>query len=237
MAEALAYSHAAGIIHRDVKPSNVFLVGSSAQSEPGAKLVAKLVDFGVASAEDAKLTRTGAIIGTPAYMAPEQARGDQEVDARADLYALGAVLFHALTGRPLFLGSASMLVAAHLSGVPPVPSAYSPHFVHPLLDSVVRTCLAKKPDDRFATALELDAALAAVPIAPEDYVSWSVRPPSPSLMPMPTLTPAARDCATVRPGPADSGERLIRRRSEAPLLEYTVDPRIVTIEPAGTSLR
>ncbi len=234
-ARALAEAHARGIVHRDIKPSNILVTEIGGEPD-----FVKLLDFGIAKhgvlGEAVTLTNAGMLIGTPAYMSPEQASSGH-VDSRADLYALGAVLFHALTGRPLFLGSAGMLVAAHLSGVPPVPSAYSPHFVHPLLDSVVRTCLAKKPDDRFATALELDAALAAVPIAPEDYVSWSVRPPSPSLMPIPTLTPAARDCATVRPGPADSGERLIRRRSEAPLLEYTIDPRIVTIEPAGTSLR
>ncbi len=234
-ARALAEAHARGIVHRDIKPANLLVTEIGGEPD-----FVKLLDFGIAKhgvlGESVNLTNAGMLIGTPAYMSPEQASSGQ-VDCRADLYSLGAVLFYALTGRPLFLGSASMLVAAHLAGVPPVPSAYSPHFVHPLLDSVVRTCLAKSPGDRFATALELDAALAAVPIAPEDYVSWSVRPPSPSLMPLPSLTPAARDCATVRPGPADSGERLIRRRSDAPLPEYTASPRIVTIGPAGTSLR
>src|SRR5690606_31502495 len=108
VADALAYAHGVGIIHRDSKPSNVILVarlaaGGSAPMTDGSAvgsgprhewpLEAKLVDFGVASAEDSRLTRTGAIIGTPAYMAPEQARGDAEVDARADIYGLGATLF------------------------------------------------------------------------------------------------------------------------------------------------
>ena len=152
VAEALAYSHAAGIIHRDVKPSNVFLVGSSAQSEPGAKLVAKLVDFGVASAEDAKLTRTGAIIGTPAYMAPEQARGDQEVDARADLYALGATLFEMIAGRPPHVGPTPVAILARLVTTPP------PHMMEifpdaPLdLDELMARLLATYPDERPSNA-------------------------------------------------------------------------------------
>lgn len=95
VADALEAAHAAGIVHRDVKPSNVILAGSG--PDRGGAFQVKLVDFGVAAAEDAKLTRTGAIVGTPAYMAPEQARGDSEVDGRADLYALGATLFEMIT--------------------------------------------------------------------------------------------------------------------------------------------
>ena len=232
-ARALAEAHSRGIVHRDIKPSNILITEMGGEND-----FVKLLDFGIAKhgvlGEPSTLTNAGMLIGTPAYMSPEQACSAQ-VDSRSDIYALGAVLFYALTGRPLFSGSASMLLAAHLSGVPPVPSAYSPHFIHPALDVVVRTCLSKDPSQRFATALELDAALAAVPISREDYVSWSARPPSPSLMPMPSLTPADRDRATVRPGGGESGERLVPRFVRPPLfMEYATEHRI-TLAPVSSS--
>ena len=114
MADALASAHAAGVIHRDVKPSNIILVGSARENPLDAPFVAKLVDFGVAAAEDAKLTRTGAIVGTPAYMAPEQARGDGEVRTTVDLYALGATLFEMIAGRPPHIGPTPIAILARL---------------------------------------------------------------------------------------------------------------------------
>lgn len=139
VADALAFAHQAGIVHRDVKPSNVFLVG-------GAET--KLVDFGVASAEDAKLTRTGAIVGTPAYMAPEQARGDGEVDARADMYALGATLFEMIAGRPPHVGPTPVAILARLVTTP--PPRLSDVFLDapPALDDLVAELLATNPADR-----------------------------------------------------------------------------------------
>ena len=113
VADAILAAHEAGIIHRDVKPSNVILIGRDS-----ASMVAKLVDFGVAAAEDAKLTRTGAIVGTPAYMAPEQARGDGEVEATADIYALGATLFEMIAGRPPHVGPTPIAVLARLVTTP-----------------------------------------------------------------------------------------------------------------------
>ena len=116
VADALAYAHGVGIVHRDIKPSNVILVGSKAGHD--WPIESKLVDFGVASAEDARLTRTGAIIGTPAYMAPEQARGDAEVDARADIYGLGATLFEMIAGRPPHVGPTPVAILARLVTTP-----------------------------------------------------------------------------------------------------------------------
>ena len=126
VADALDAAHAAGIIHRDVKPSNVFLLtpqgeaGPSSVTEPlrSPLLTAKLVDFGVAAAEDAKLTRTGAIVGTPAYMAPEQARGDGEVLTNADIYSLGATLFEMVAGRPPHVGPTPIAILARLVTTP-----------------------------------------------------------------------------------------------------------------------
>ncbi|HLK36507.1 MAG TPA: protein kinase [Polyangiaceae bacterium] len=153
VADALSAAHAAGIVHRDVKPSNVFLVGSG----PGASSPAqvKLVDFGVASVQDAKLTRTGAIVGTPAYMAPEQARGDGEVDARADLYALGATLFEMLTGRPPHVGPTAIAILARLVTTPAPRLAEVFHDTPPRLDEIMACLLATLPAERPSAAADV----------------------------------------------------------------------------------
>ena len=149
IADALSCAHAAGIVHRDVKPSNVILVGSGPNpSAPVLPLTAKLVDFGVASAEDAKLTRTGAIIGTPAYMAPEQARGDGEVSAAADLYALGATLFEMIAHRPPHVGPTPIAILARLVTTPaPRLSEVFPN-VPVALDELMWQLLSTSPVDR-----------------------------------------------------------------------------------------
>jgi serine/threonine protein kinase len=144
--DALAAAHAAGIVHRDVKPSNVILVGSGAGKD--GPLVAKLVDFGVASAEDAKLTRTGAIIGTPAYMAPEQARGDEGVNARADLYALGATLFEMISGRPPHVGPTPIAILARLVTTPPPRLSDIFPEITPGLDDLMAELLATDSSER-----------------------------------------------------------------------------------------
>ena len=162
VAEALAASHAAGIIHRDVKPSNVILVGSGAGAAPDAAVTAKLVDFGVAAAEDAKLTRTGAIIGTPAYMAPEQARGDVVVDARADLYSLGATLFEMIAHRPPHVGPTPIAILARLVTTP-APRLGEVLAEVPLeLDDLMAALLAAHPEDRPSSAAEVAERLREV---------------------------------------------------------------------------
>ncbi|HTR52901.1 MAG TPA: protein kinase, partial [Kofleriaceae bacterium] len=106
-AEALGVAHARGIVHRDIKPSNLFLVG-------GECARVKVLDFGVAHVQADALTRTGAALGTPSYMAPEQARGERRIDARADVFSLGCVLFECMVGHPPFVGENTMAVLAKI---------------------------------------------------------------------------------------------------------------------------
>ena len=153
VADALAAAHAAGIVHRDVKPSNVILAGSGPEAHGPFQV--KLVDFGVAAADDAKLTRTGAIVGTPAYMAPEQARGDSEVDARADLYALGATLFEMITGRPPHVGPTPIAILARLVTTPAPRLAEVFDDAPALLDEALAQLLATSPRERPGSAADV----------------------------------------------------------------------------------
>src|SRR5262249_11145929 len=98
VAEALSAAHQRGVVHRHIKPSNIFLASSTTES-------VRILDFGIARvANQAASTKTGIVVGTPGYMAPEQARGERELDARADVFSLGCVLFECLTGRAAFIG-------------------------------------------------------------------------------------------------------------------------------------
>jgi TolB-like protein len=156
VAEALAYAHSFGIIHRDIKPQNIMLSGGHAV----------VADFGIAravsEAGSSKLTETGMAIGTPAYMSPEQASADQHTDARTDIYSLGCVLYEMLVGQPPFTGpTAQAVLARHsMDAVPP------PHIVrHSIpkdLEAVLFCALEKSPADRYRTAGELVEALQAV---------------------------------------------------------------------------
>src|SRR5205807_2542439 len=141
---ALAAAHAKGIVHRDLKPDNVFLV-----DVPGDKPRVKLLDFGIAKllASDLDRTKNGAVVGTPQYLSPEQARGVR-VDHRADIYALGGIAFELFTGRTVFRsGSAVAVVAMHMNETPARAITLAPDL--PLeLDDLVAAMLAKKPDQR-----------------------------------------------------------------------------------------
>ena len=156
---ALAAAHACGVIHRDVKPENVFIV-----EVDGAPHV-KVLDFGISKivrggGERAKLTRTGAVLGTPAYMAPEQARGG-DVGVRTDVYGAGATLYTALAGRAPFEGDDPAAALTKLvSEEPPRLRSIAPH-VPAELEVVVQRAMAKDPRDRYATPLELEEALAS----------------------------------------------------------------------------
>ncbi len=159
--EALAEAHGLGLIHRDIKPGNLF-----AAQRGGHYDVAKLLDFGLAkrlwaNADSIELTGEGSITGSPLFMAPEQATGDGEPDMRSDIYALGAVAYYMLTGRPPFAADNPLKVMiAHASEPVTPPSRFRGDLPHDL-ETVVLKCLAKKPIDRFQDTSQLSAALAA----------------------------------------------------------------------------
>ena len=160
VARALAYAHGRGVVHRDIKPDNVLLAeGSAAVTDFG---VAKAIAVAGAGPGQGTLTGVGTSIGTPAYMAPEQAAGDPDTDHRADLYAWGAMAYEVLAGRPPFIErSPHQLLAAHISQAPEPLTDHRPD-CPPALARLVMRCLAKSPDGRPASAAELLRGLADV---------------------------------------------------------------------------
>lgn len=157
---ALGEAHAAGLVHRDIKPANILIC-----ERGGLHDFAKLLDFGLVRARgpgraSETLTEEGTIAGTPAYMSPEQARGSAEIDARSDLYSLGAVAYFLLVGQPPFVrDSAVQTLSAHLTDVVMPVRQFRPEVPEPL-EAVVLRCLEKDPARRFQTAGGLDQALA-----------------------------------------------------------------------------
>ncbi|MEZ4413145.1 MAG: serine/threonine-protein kinase [Gemmatimonadales bacterium] len=148
--DALAYAHSQGVVHRDIKPDNVMISGRHAL----------VTDFGVAKAVSEatgrqQLTTAGVALGTPSYMAPEQAAADPNLDHRVDIYAVGAMAYELLTGRPPFTGMTSQqILAAHVTQIPDPVSRHRPS-CPPSLEAVIMRCLAKRAADRWQTAEEL----------------------------------------------------------------------------------
>lgn len=160
VAEGLAAAHAMALIHRDIKPGNIWLESSA---KPGALDRVKLLDFGLArfNRDEAPLTCPGAVMGTPAYMAPEQARG-QEIDARADLFSLGCVLYEMATGRRPFNGVDTLAILMALANETPRPVRKFNEEVPEELASLIERLLSKDPDGRPASAQEVADELAAI---------------------------------------------------------------------------
>ncbi|MBI2376903.1 MAG: serine/threonine protein kinase [Deltaproteobacteria bacterium] len=204
IALGLEASHALGVIHRDLKPANVVIVGESEEK-------AKIVDFGIARdmmSEEARtrLTQTG-MLGTPAFMSPEQIRGASKVDARTDLYALGAVLYSMLSGRAPFGGGVAATIASQLRDPPPpLPPSHG-------LERIAMWLLEKDPDARPARAREVIEAIdalglvvvetpnrlaPALPVQPDDLRNPSTaRPPEPLALPRSTILFAGLGAALV----------------------------------------
>ncbi|HYU91081.1 MAG TPA: protein kinase [Gemmatimonadales bacterium] len=153
VANALSYAHSRDVVHRDVKPENILLSNGEAV----------VADFGIAAAIDAagggKLTRTGLVLGTPAYMSPEQGAGDRALDGRSDMYSLGCMLYEMLAGEPPFTGPTSQAIIAKRF-TDPVPSARRMRETVPLpMDQAIAKALARAPADRYATTHQFAEAV------------------------------------------------------------------------------
>ncbi|MCY1004593.1 protein kinase [Nannocystis pusilla] len=188
---ALRLTHARGVVHRDLKPENCFCV----DAEGGAVHI-KLLDFGVAKVPReaggaSQLTGAGELLGTIGYMAPEQLEG--QGDRRADIYALGAMMFEMLAGRPLHTGNAYEVLARML--LAPAPALASVCAVDPAIDRLLATAVARDPDERFASMDAFAAAIAEIPVTAE---------PQTFARPAPTLAPPEGETtAGGTPVPAD----------------------------------
>src|SRR5687767_5938996 len=189
--DALEYSHRQGVVHRDVKPANVFLPQDG---------MAKVADFGIAHIDSSSLTQDGSVMGTPSYMSPEQILG-LPVDGRSDLFSAAVILYQFLTGERPFAGSSTTTMQKVLKEDPLPPSTLNVQLPE-AIDAVVRKALAKRPEDRYQTASEFAAALRAavesrpipiaVPLAPvSDPQATEVR------MPTASMRPAGDSSATV----------------------------------------
>ena len=158
IASALASAHERNVLHRDVKPENILFTGGQAC----------LADFGIARAiiqmTGESTTSTGLVRGTPAYMSPEQASGDQDYDGRSDLYSLACVLYEALAGVPAFVGASAQQIVAQRLLHPPRPVRVYRPTVSPELEEMLEKALATSPADRFQNAKEFEAALVAAPL-------------------------------------------------------------------------
>jgi len=209
--QGLAAAHDKGIVHRDMKPENVFLARKS------GRVVAKILDFGIAKMtggdEPSNLTRTGAIFGTPLYMSPEQAKG-KPADARADVYALGVILYELLTGSVPFGGESSVeILSQHIGAEPVPPSEVAPErAIPPALEVLVMRALQKEPDARFASmadfVAELEAVAATLPkpnladlvtAPPAPPTGWNAQIKTPNPTPRPSANTPRPSANTPRP--------------------------------------
>ena len=217
VAKALQAAHRTGLVHRDVKPSNILVDEDD---------FAYLIDFGIArSTDQTGLTNTGAMIGSYHYMAPERFRA-HEADARADIYALACVLYECLTGSRPFPGdSMESQVAGHLTDPPPQPSTAQPK-VPAQFDAVIAKGMAKEPDNRYATTVELaDAA--------RDAITVPILRSTPSPAPSPATEQTGTATSTWPPHNPPPADPTLPATVQQQATEFAHQPT----EPAATELR
>jgi len=211
IADALAYAHQRGVIHRDIKPDNVLLDGTSGR--------VMVTDFGIARAIEAgtRLTVTGAAVGTPTYMSPEQAVGEREIDGRTDLYSLGVIGYQMLTGRvPFTAGNPMALLLKHVGERPRPIAALRPD-APPALREALERALLKEPDDRWPTATAFRDALSGE--APVRRAELYAAPRNKAIegVPLSALTPAQRTELRLWHGRIDLLDRVVAARGYAVL--------------------
>ncbi|MEO6576182.1 MAG: protein kinase [Polyangiaceae bacterium] len=216
MLSGLSAAHRANLVHRDIKPDNVFLSSTTAMHD-----LVKLLDFGIAKLQgdtgNAHLTVAGAMIGTPAYMSPEQARG-LPIDARTDLYAVGSCMYHALSGHlPFEANSLPALLVAIFEHAPPPLAAFCPG-IDPRMVAVVTRAMSKDPAARFASAEEMRAALAP-------WSTLPTKPPPSAIPPFVGTSPNAYTTAPNSPSSlASAGPAFVAPAFVAPAFAAPVTP-------------
>lgn len=242
IAEALAYAHAKNIIHRDVKPSNILLRPATLGDTHAVRIsvldypvVPLLSDFGIARALDAPdLTSMGRTIGTPSYMSPEQCAGTRELDGRADIYSLGAVLYRALVGRAPFVGSTTQILYAHVYEPVTLPEEVV-QTLPPVVLETLRATLAKEPDDRFGAAVELAQALAASagprPQAGAAVVTAAPEQPTMTMDELEATPPTTTSAQVIVPAPFRAARDATPKSSARP----TVSPHVAAYAPPVAS--
>jgi serine/threonine-protein kinase len=236
VADALEHAHGLGVIHRDIKPENILLQG-------GHALVA---DFGIAlavqQAGGQRLTQTGLSLGTPQYMSPEQAMGERTIDARSDIYALGAVTYEMLTGDPPFTGSTVQAIVAKVLTEKPAPLLARRERVTLAVEHAVLTALEKLPADRFASAAEFSRALgdssfpssAATAASVAPATGWRQRAAVPALVAAAALA-AALVWTSLRPNPPPPIARYRLKLADGQALSSSTWARLA-VSPDGSTL-
>src|SRR5205823_4630981 len=208
------HAHQAGLVHRDMKPSNIIVSGERHIPDATGPAFVKILDMGLVRSvgfEDGggmDLTRAGTVVGTPDYMAPEQARNSSGVDHRADLYSLGCAFYFLLTGKPPFhTGTAVEKLLKHQADRPDVPGE---------LAQVVARLMAKEAERRPATAAELAAALAPLTVYPAGAVSVHTPAPRPAGEIAPASTPSTIPPSFFGPGSSVQSGVPVRSATERP---------------------
>jgi eukaryotic-like serine/threonine-protein kinase len=210
---ALQFSHDNGVVHRDIKPANVMLTKDGR---------AKIADFGIARIEQSSMTQAGTLLGTPAYMSPEQFMG-QTIDARTDVYSSGALFYQLLTGERPYEGGLTAIMHKVLNTEPPVPSAISVT-TPKALDAVVARAMAKRPDDRFSNAAAFAAAIRAA-LAPQAATPFPAEPEEEATMvraPGPASVEATAPASVEATAPASVEATMVRGTEPPAVADATV---------------
>lgn len=209
---ALEQAHAHGVVHRDVKPANVFMLPDGS---------VKIGDFGIARIDSSELTQIGSVLGTPSYMSPEQFMG-QPVDGRSDLFAAGVILYQLLTGEKPFTGKLAAIMQQVLKDQPRPPSAHDPR-LPAAFDALLAKALAKRPADRFQNAPAFAAAVrAAVAAAPREAPApLAQRSAADGVRPTPTPPASSNGVAAARPAAPQPTPLAAPRRSAWPTVLVT----------------